>query len=75
MMIPSALMASRKPERYNLYRSAAERALTGWPESDIDDESTIGKTPENRTIQVVRVPESPPVASRTSPGTVPMRSN
>jgi hypothetical protein len=65
-----------KDERYNVLRSAAERALTGWPEMPVEQMTDRVKDPkkDKSTVPAVRVPNAPRVASRTMPGTTPMKT-
>jgi hypothetical protein len=66
-------IANTKQEKYNVLRSAAERALLGWP---MDDDSGRVKDPkkDNSPIPEITPPASPRVASRTMPGTTPMKT-
>jgi hypothetical protein len=73
-MLPQdfANLAQPPQAKHDVYMSAAARSLSGAPQVVADQ---IGKTPEAKSVTEVMVPDAPLVASRTSPGTVPMKTH
>lgn len=64
-----------KLERHDAILSAAQRALAGasLPFAELGD-THHGTPASNDHIPIVKVPDAPRVASRTSPGVVPMKT-
>lgn len=75
MLNPYLSNINTKQEKYNVHRSAAQRALLGWPIDSDFGERVKDPKKDNGPIPEVLAPAAPRVSSRTMPGTTPMKTS